>query len=509
MSIDAKGQRYCDECGRTIVNAHRLHKGAEYCSSCYPRVFIPLPCARCARPTRTHRHATTEPICRQCERATWKCLRCERPVRGKAARLVDGRPVCGSCGPYFLQPEPCAWCGVESVHLSRAPRLGIEDKICNACRNKLTHRSCGTCRRYRPVAGLLPNGKPHCEACTPGAEQVHACPGCGTMLAGSGQGRCTGCLNRERIERDAAVQALALEREWARIAYAQFGQWLLAQQAEKPNLAKTFAAHFPFFAHLDSAISDVRTIQGDGLLQHLSVAELRKHVLSVRFLETHAGVALDEDAKQAQVERSRITEKLIAARHMPAGPLLKQYVSWLERQGTPTRTIRLYLSAASLLCQTEELAEGRPCSEEQLQGFLRKHPGTRASLFRWLTFCRATLGWDLKMPAPTSRKSRPPRTVRDLATLLVKIDAVGLDNAPPMLLQRAVAKAFGFPAQRMAPTAWTLRREEGGLYMANSIESVRIPGPMQALVMAWMRHANGQMVQPGPTTGAAPETASP
>ncbi len=36
MSIDFKGQRYCDECGRTIINAHRLHKGAEYCSSCYP-----------------------------------------------------------------------------------------------------------------------------------------------------------------------------------------------------------------------------------------------------------------------------------------------------------------------------------------------------------------------------------------------------------------------------------------------------------------------------------------
>ncbi len=83
--------------------------------------------------------------------------------------------------------------------------------------------------------------------------------------------------------------------------------------------------------------------------------------------------------------------------------------------------------------------------------------------FRWLTFCRATLGWDLKMPAATSRNSRPPRTVRDLATLLAKIDAAGLDKTPPMLFQRAVAKAFGFPARRMAPATWTLRREGGAL----------------------------------------------
>ncbi len=489
MSIDSKGQRYCDECGRTIINAHRLHKGAEYCSSCYPRVFIPLPCARCARPTRTHRHATTEPICRQCERVTRKCLRCERPVQGKAARLVDGRPVCGSCAPYFLQPEPCAWCGAGSVHLSRAPRLGIEDKICNACRNKLTHRSCGICRRYRSVAGLLPNGKPHCEACTPGAEQVHACPGCGSIQAGSGQGRCTACLNRERIERDAAVQVLALERDWSRAAYLAFGQWLLEAQPNKPHLAKVFAGHFSFFARLDASVSDPDTLRGNGLLETFSVAELRKHLLPVRFLEAHLGASLDEAAKAEQVERSRITEKLLASRRARYAAVLKLYVDWLDGQETPTRTIRLYLTAASQLCEIEGLGESGQCSEDQLQHFLRRHPGARASLFRWLTFGRTVLGWEVTMPKRSSGKDRPPRTVRDLSVLMAKIEQVGLENAPVTLLRRAIAKAFGFQEARMQSTYWFLRTQGRETYLSDATESLRVPEPMRDLVTTWMRRA--------------------
>ena len=485
MSIDSKGLRYCDECGRTIVKAHRLYKGAEYCSSCYPRVFIPMPCALCARPARTHRHSTVEPICRQCDRETRRCLRCERPVRQKAARLVDGQPICGSCARYFVQPEPCAWCGVESVHLSRAPRLGINDKICNSCRNKLTHRSCRTCRRYRPVAGLLPDGKPHCEACTPGAEQIHVCPGCGSMLAGGGQGRCTACLNRERINRDAAVQVLALERDWSRAAYLNFGQWLLEEKQHKPNLAKVFAGHFSFFGRLDIAVADPGTLRGNGLLETFSVAELRKHNLPVRFLKSHIGVDLDEAAKVEQVEWSRITEKLLASRRAPYAAVLKRYVRWLDDQGTPMRTIRLYLTAASQLCTVEALGESGQCTDAQLQHFLRRHPGARASLFRWLTFGRKVLGWEVTMPQRSSGKDRAPRTVRDLSVLMAKIDQVGLEQAPRGLLQRAIAKAFGFPAKRLSDSRWYVTERGEELHLSDEHDTVRVPEAMRRLVKIW------------------------
>lgn len=489
MSLDKKGKRYCDECGQSMLNAHRLYKGNEYCSSCYPRVFISTPCSCCKKQMRAHRHALRA-ICRQCDRETRQCLRCERPVMS-AALIVGERPVCASCARYFSNPEPCAWCGTITVHLSRALQIGVDEKVCNSCRSRLTHRTCATCRRYRPIAGLLPNGRPHCAACVPGVEQEHPCPSCGLLIAGSGEGKCVVCLNGERIRRHTAIQILALDRSWTRNAYSEFGQWLMHKQSSVPNLVKTLSSHFRFFERLDVAISDPLNIQGDGLLEHFKVAELRRHVLPIRFLELHAGVALDEDAKLDQAEHTRIAEKLISVRNEPCGVLLKQYSKWLQDQQMPVRTIRLYLTAATHLCLDERLGVRRECSDEMLKRFLRKRPGSRASLFRWLAFCRTILGWDLKMPTPSSRTNKPPRTVRDLSVLLAKIDAVGTENAPILLLQRAIAKTFGFRAKQMNSTKWTLQAQGEVIYLVDLAGSVRVrvPTPMQELVTTWMRKA--------------------
>lgn len=305
------------------------------------------------------------------------------------------------------------------------------------------------------------------------------------MLAGSGQGRCTGCLNRERIERDAAVQVLALEREWSRAAYLGFGQWLLEVQPDKPHLAKVFAGHFPFFARLDVSVANPDTLQGNGLLDTFSVAELRKHLLPVRFLEAHLGASLDEAAKVEQVERSRISEKLLASRRAPYAAVLKRYVDWLDSQATPTRTIRLYLTAASRLCEIEGLGDSGQCSEDQLQHFLRGRPGARASLFRWLTFGRMVLGWEISMPQRSSGKDRPPRTVRDLSVLMAKIERVGIEQAPLQLLQRAIAKAFGFPSKRLSESGWHVTERGKVLYLSDAHESIRVPEAMRHLVKAW------------------------
>ena len=283
------------------------------------------------------------------------------------------------------------------------------------------------------------------------------------------------------------MQALALERDWTRTAYTAFGEWLLLEKPDKPNLAKTFATHFHFFARLDSAVDRAQALQGDGLLQHFSVAELRKHVLPVRFLRGHVGVALDEVTKQEQVERSRIAEKLIALRREPCGPLLKRYVDWLDEKQMASRTMRLYLTAASQLCRAEGLEENRPCREDQLQRFLRKHQGARASLFRWIAFCRTELSWDIEMPAPPSRKSGPPRTVRDLALLLAKIEATGLERAPMTVLQKTVAKAFGFSAKRLEIGKWTLETQGNELYLSDAMDTVRVPASMRELITTWMR----------------------
>ncbi|MEQ7328397.1 hypothetical protein ABQE91_10855 [Xanthomonas campestris pv. campestris] len=294
-------------------------------------------------------------------------------------------------------------------------------------------------------------------------------------------------MNRERIERDAVVQVLALERDWSRAAYLGFGQWLLKAQPDKPYLAKVFASHFSFFARLDVSVASPDMLRGNGLLEMFSVAELRKHVLPVRFLEAHFGTKLDEAAKVEQVERSRIAEKLLASRRAPYAAVLKHYVSWLEEQGMPTRTIRLYLTAASQLCAAEALGESGQCSDVQLKHFLRRHPGARASLFRWLGFGRAVLGWEVTMPQRNSSNDRPPRTVRDLSVLMAKIEQVGLEEAPSGLLQRAIAKAFGFPSKRLSNGHWRATEIGEELYLFDEHDSVRVPKTMRRLVKVWTR----------------------
>lgn len=345
------------------------------------------------------------------------------------------------------------------------------------------------------MAGLLLDGKPHCEACTPGAEQVHACQGCGSILAGGGLGHCTACLNRERIERDADVQVLALERDWSQAAYRAFGWWLLGEQPDKPHLGKIFGRHFSFFARLDASVTDPHTLRGNGLLEVFSVAELRKHVLPVRFLGVYGGVDLDETAKVEQVERSRITEKLLASRRAPYAAVLKRYVVWLDDQGTTAHTIRLYLTAASQLCEVEALGESGQCSDIQLQHFLRRHPGARASLFRWLTFGRRTFGWEVTMPPCSYGKDRPPRTVRDLAMLLTKIEKVGLEHAPDALLQRVIAKAFGFSRKRFSAGRWRLIEMDGEVHLSDEQHNVRVPESMLNLVRSWANRIKGSPAQ--------------
>ncbi|MEA9589204.1 hypothetical protein VC279_19875 [Xanthomonas sp. WHRI 10064A] len=292
-------------------------------------------------------------------------------------------------------------------------------------------------------------------------------------------------MNRERIERDAAVQVMALERDWSRAAYLGFGQWLLGAQPDKPHLTKVFAGHFSFFARLDASVAGPCKLRGNGLLEMFSVAELRKHVLPVRFLGAHAGVDLDEAAKVEQVERGRITEKLLAIRRAPYATVLKRYVRWLDDKGTPTRTIRLYLTAASQLCKIEGLGESGQCSNVQLQHFLRRHPGARASLFRWLTFGRTVLGWEVIMPQRTSSKDRPPRTVRDLSVLVGKIEKVGLEQAPLELLHRVIAKTFGFTVKRLIARQWHLLEKDEQVHLSDGYESIRVPEPMRHLVKAW------------------------
>lgn len=487
MGVDRKGGRHCDECGRSMLKAHRIHKGSEYCGTCYKRLFIPKDCAHCTKATRVHRNAIEPPVCRSCLIARRTCLRCRKAVP-RAGLIVDGRAVCGACAPYFRDKTPCAHCGQLSSRLSTAPNHGVHEKICDQCRNKLTHRTCSVCGRYRPVVGFTSDDDPYCKACVPESPTSHLCPNCGDTVHGSGSGKCSSCLVRGRIRREAALLSLTLNHDWARDLYVQFAEWLCSRESTSIGLVAAFAAHLPFFERLDVTFANLALVTDKSLLQHFGAAKLREHLLAARFLEEVHVVRIDEADKAESAELNRIAEKLLSTRNESWGTDLKEYVAWLKGTATPTRTIRLYLTAAAKFCAFCK-NNASAFTGEDIHQFLRRHSGSRASLFKWVSFSRSMKGRDVYMPTLTRPATTTPRTVPQLAKLLRKINETGVVDAPLELLARTIAKALGYTARKMTSFDWQLSETSEGMFIAIGGEAHHVPPALAPIVQQWfLRH---------------------
>lgn len=486
MSYDSKGARYCDECGRTITKAHRRHLGSDYCSSCYPRVFVRRPCRLCGNLARFHQNTpVAKLVCGSCERQRRVCLRCGTPLP-RAAKLVDGGAVCGACAPHFAECRLCPWCGRRSFRLSSAPTLGITEKICDRCRNKLTHRTCSVCHRYRPVAGELPDGRPYCAACTPDTPMTHRCPGCDKEVPGPGGGRCLTCLNRERVAQEIGLQRLTLTKTWGRDLYEGFGFWLLATHPEHRRLLILLRTHYHFFEKLDVAFDSLPEITEHGLLDSFQVAGLRAHALPVRYLAEIHAVSIGDQAKADHVERCRVTQLLEKSRSEAWGPLLGRYANWLKSRGTAIRTSRLYISTAVKFCRAQLGTRSGPHSETMLHDFLKKNRGLRANLYPWNTFCNETHGTTILMPAVKPKRGNP-KTVGDLERLLARIEEHGVERAPVSLLQRALAKTFGFTAQQFGAMYWAISRADGYAQLSCGQEHLRVPEKIEFVALEWVK----------------------
>ena len=495
MSYDRKGQRYCDGCGRLIVKAHRQHHDDDYCSICYPRLFLRCPCRVCGELARFHQNAPyVERVCGTCERAQRKCLRCDKPLP-RAAKRVAGGFVCAACVIYFAEKKPCSQCGRLSPRLSRAPGFGVNEPICDRCRNRLTHRTCSVCHRYRPSAGEFPDGRPYCAACAPGISATHVCPACGTTVPGAGQGRCLVCLNKERVTREIRLQELALSKAWTREFYAGFGEWLVKVRPSHRRLLAVLARHFAFFQALDVVCDSLEEVSGDLLLRCFGVAGLRAHTFPMRYLGACRGIEIGDDEKAAFTELHRMSVILKESQAKSWGMVIVRYGRWLESKKIAVRTRRGYLSAATRFCHAASIKEDGLYTADQIRHFLQRYPGLRASLYSWNSFAAEALGCAVSMPAARQRRSRP-KTVRDLAKLLSRINDSGPDSAPVRILQRTIAKAFGYSVARFGLYKWSTEEQKGKVWLCREGERLPIPGRLVPIVVSWKRRMRAGSSQP-------------
>ncbi len=486
MGIDKKGRRFCDECGRLMAKAHRMHLNNEYCSSCYPKVFIVKPCAYCDRIARMHRHDEGVPACRRCEMESRHCVRCEKPVPGKAGARVSGGVVCPSCAPYSREAKPCHQCGQLSTQLHRAQ--GIEHAICPSCAKRETHRTCSVCRRYRKVDHYDEKDSPVCTSCTGPSPKRHDCPTCGVTLPGDGHGQCRPCLEKAKLSKQALLSSHTMDAEWKRQMLIQFSEWLFDHVKGVPATGQKFQSYLPFFERINVAIVEADALNENALLAMFSAKEINRHRIPIRFMAESYSIVLSERNKTEKEEQERIHEKLMSQKQEAWHGTLKEYVVWLKKQKTQLRTVRMYLTAATQLCCKEKFSEKKSLTNEHLERYLKKHSGQRANLFRFVTFLKSKYAWDIKMPAADATKTSASEVlvmVDRLGKFMAKLKLEKDAKKRYVLINRSLALVFGFQVKDFNAGAWTVVKLDRQIELQNSKTKMAVPKKLNSLVDEW------------------------
>lgn len=480
MGIDKKGVRFCDECGRSIVKAHKIYGSNEYCGSCYPRVFPSVPCSCCGKSARPHRHDVNPAVCSKCLIAQRKCLRCEKPVP-RAGLLIDGEPVCPSCVHYFRDPCICPSCNQTSSRLSSMPSLGIVDKICESCRNGLTHATCSVCRKYRKIVQGSDVEGAKCSSCVDDPSITHACPDCGKVLPGHGNSRCRSCANKIALNRELVLTGAIFNRDWVATLWHRFGAWLHVQKGGAPNLLAVLRSHQTFFERLDVTFASVLDITDSSLLRLFGTATLRSHLLPTRFLAEQLEVRVSPDAKLKAAERGRIDEIRLNVKREPWGGLIEDYLRDLDSSGLSLRSIRMYISTAHMFASNIGLTKSAWMPGE-IERFVARHPGTRNNLSRFVSFCRKSRSWDVAMPPKGEALSPikdPVKVASKLANLIQKVEAIGLPHVGRSLLTRILATALGLPVRAVADLSFeTLKIADSGISIQYRHETIILPSEL-------------------------------
>lgn len=486
MGTDSRNNRFCDECGQTITKATRVYKGSDYCATCYARCFRHVPCSLCGASVRVHTGSAEPPVCRKCSQATRTCSRCGKPVPGKAGRVIEDQVICAACAPYFSRQEPCERCGRLSMWLSRAPSLGIEERVCDSCRNRASHRTCSVCGKYRKVAGRDVDGKALCKACLLSPSLTHPCPSCGMPVPGAGASRCRSCTNYERLVHEARLQSLTLVHPWAQEMLRGFSEWLLVRSTNDPGLSRTFMAHIGVFQRIDAAFAEISELSSASLLREFGSKELRKHLLVTQYLEEHLGISVADRDRRASSDHDLIAVTLLESTKTPWGHLLAGYANAIMARRLATRTQRMYIRTAAKLCEDASLSEQRPLTRHHLGQLLSNLPGSRANVSAFVRYCSDELGWDIAMPvSKASGTFAATRAINRFYAEFDKVNASGAEKAPYQALTNLLAAAFSLKPSMLRHGDWRFTEKDGTTTIQNGTCELSVPQELCSLAKRW------------------------
>lgn len=383
-----KPHTQCGCCGKVIPKAKAIFHGVAYCSTCYYRETESTKCPSCSLTMRKLKSDAQHP-CRNCERESRRCIRCNKRVP-RAGLIIDEGVVCPSCVPHFKAPKACANCGKESRRLSRAFDLGFDEPVCPSCRTA-HHVTCSGCGKPRPKAGEDRSGHPLCKKClTEGA--FFLCPTCGQTGRRHSKTKCHQCYWKDLGGRRLREIEKNINNSWLKREFRLFFDHLSAHGKEQ-RAALILKKYELFFISLDTEITNKSELSYDLIFQVLYNENLVKYMEAISFFQRRNLLSkIEPDDWRYYKEKAKQRRILLSGEGQWYYDLLTEYLQYLlmiqrknENKGyTESRrrpapsTISTNLSAAQTFFDDLDINDAsliRTIDQNQLDRFLVRKPG--------------------------------------------------------------------------------------------------------------------------------------
>jgi site-specific recombinase XerD len=386
----------CDQCGRRMGRASLVLDGKNLCLSCAGKVPL-LPCIQCGGNTRM-RNPDGKPFCRSCRTKGRVCAKCATPLPRASLMTSDGA-VCRYCYRDYKEPQACEQCGQLDLFLNNIETSEGNRRVCSSCwRKSRGYVCCGVCRKNRPQAGQLDDGRPLCKDCFQSGGKPFVCPQCGQEGYRFSSKRCTACYDRERLAKKVRLSAILLRQNWAKEAWLAFGEELRARMPPEKAVMR-LERYFVLFARLDAEFSRPSEITPEALLKTVGGRDgLRRFAVPYGFLVKCRAVPemtralLDDTAEQ--MRQYGLLSDISGQWYAPVlqrfhDNLLALHARYSDRgwKGKDSRlklrTVTQYLRTAMTFCQmVDQQGVGmvQQITPNHLDAFQARHGGSKDSI---------------------------------------------------------------------------------------------------------------------------------
>lgn len=388
--------KICHGCGRQVEKFHSRYEDFGFCAACYKREFKKVQCPECGKGTRVYR-GIGPAYCKTCRLKGRTCTGCGKPLP-QASKIIGEDAYCWPCVAKRRDPEPCALCGQMSFRLSTSPSQGIDDRICDSCRNRGTHFSCTSCGKYRKPAGLNSKGEVVCKTCL--EEENYVCPRCGKKGKRHSKTRCQDCYWTDHA-RDVIAQGVdVLTRAWTKYGYREFGESLITIYGSQ-KASHRIPKYLSFFVSLDVRYADSQSITPRNLIKTFGAETLRRNNTAVNFLiraEIIPAFLRSELKHYSEIQRQEtLVDKVqnewygrFLSRFYSHALKLQQLSLDRGNKGPSAKTVLSWLeSAKEFLKYTKEERGIHALTQietNHLELFLVKFPGYKPSIRRFIRF---------------------------------------------------------------------------------------------------------------------------